>query len=71
MTTTNYFRYTLVPIFEDETYETVIGWDVMEPGSHPDDEPIAEMVVDIDAAKAAVREDRKYRKFCRQFGISR
>lgn len=69
MNTMTYYRYTLVPIFEDETYQAVIGWDVMEPGAHPDDEPIAEMVADIDAAKAAVREKRAYLRFRRTFGI--
>jgi hypothetical protein len=69
MNTMTYYRYTFVPIFEDETYQAVIGWDVMEPGAHPDDEPIAEMVADIDAAKAAVREERAHLRFRRAFGI--
>jgi hypothetical protein len=69
MNTMTYYRYTFVPIFEDETYEAVIGWDVMKPGAHPDDEPIAEMVADIDAAKAAAREERAHLRFRRTFGI--
>jgi len=66
---TTYYRYTIVPICDDDM-QTVIGYDVMAPGSNPiDDEPVAEMVADIDQAKAAVREDRADAKFRRMFGL--
>lgn len=70
MTTTHttYHGYEIIPILDDDM-RTPIGWDVMAPGAHPDDEPIAELVADIDAAKAAVVEDLTWRKFQRTFGL--
>jgi len=66
---TTYYRYTIVPICDDDM-RTVIGYDVMAPGSNPiDDEPVTEMVADIDQAKAAVREDRADAKFRQMFGL--
>lgn len=49
-------------IFEDEGYEKVIGYDVVDPKVDPDGlVPIAEMISTIEGCRQIIREEVRYR----------
>ena len=55
-TTRTYKRFFIDPIYDDESYTTVIGYDVREPGTTVDDMPVAEMLRTVNECKSFIND---------------
>lgn len=72
MTTTNqpssrrtYYGWHIDTVYDDEQYDRVLGYDVMEPGSCSTDQPWDELVPTLTECREIIRTEAKFQ---RQFG---
>lgn len=57
-----FYGWRIDTIYTDEDYRQVAGYDVMEPGSHADDEPWAELVPTLTECRAIIRDEVRFRR---------
>lgn len=67
MTDRTFFRYHIDTIYDDDG-ETVIGYDVRQPGTTVDDPPIAEMLRTLAECREFIRAEEQFRRLLGSLG---